>query len=148
MGSVPEPCVQVRYRGVANVRGETGNIVVALLKDEQERTMAVPLTSLEANLLEHTLDGNDEAPEPPQPYRTLLACFDKLGVELGVVRIDHTDEYDLPTHLILRPKSGQDVEVDVSCCDGILYAELARVPLFVSDELVSAIGARSPSEMT
>ena len=123
------------------MRGDNSNIAVILLKDEKERTIAVPLERLEESLLQHALGGDDEA---PQPFRTLLYCLDKLGVELGAVRILFNNELDLPTHLILRPKSGRIVEVPVSCCEGIACAHLKGAPIYVAEELMSAISARLP----
>lgn len=140
MSIVPEGFVEVSYQGVVNVRGEDGNIPVILFKDEKERTMAVPLERLEAELLRHTLSGNNEG---PQPYRSLLSCLDKLGVELGVVRILYNSEFDLPTRLILRPKSGQEIEVSISCGEGIACAQLAGAPIYVAEELMAAISVDS-----
>jgi len=136
VSAVIDGFTEVSCQGIVNVRGETANIPVILLKDERERTMAVPIGWLEAGLMRRVLKANSGL---LQPYRSLLACLDKLGVELKAVYILHSSDFDLPTRLILRPESGQDIEVDVSCSEGIACARIAAVPIYVAEQLMSAI---------
>jgi bifunctional DNase/RNase len=140
MNTVPTNMVEVSCQGIASIRGPAANMPIFMLKDKQERSIAIPLSRLQSELLQHTLGGNIEDPQPPQPYRTLLSCFEKLGVELGAVHIHFTSEYDLPTHLILRPKSVPDFEVAIPCSDGIVYSKLSGVPIYVDEKLMATIG--------
>ena len=137
MEIVPEDFIRVTYQGIVNIRGSKRALPVILLNDAKERTMAVPLGDLEYNLIRHTLDGNKDG---PQPYQNLIACLLRLGVTFRKVHILYSDEYDLPTQLILRPASGPDIEVPVPCADGIICAQMAHVPIYVSERLISAIG--------
>ena len=110
MSSVIDSFTKVSCQGIVNVRGETANIPVILLKDDRERTMAVPLKWLEAGLMQCVMGRNNRS---PQPYHSLLACLNKLGAELKAVYIHHSSEFDLPARLILSVKSGDKAEVDV-----------------------------------
>ena len=60
MSNVPTGMVEVAPIGVVRVLGSSLAMPVYMLMDEQERNMAVPLTRLESDLLQHTLDGNIE----------------------------------------------------------------------------------------
>ena len=138
VGGVPEGFVEASYQGIVSIRGPAGSVPVILLKDANERTMAIPLASLESDLIRRTLSGNNEG---PQPYHTLIACLGKLDTTFGEVRILYSGEFDLPTRIMLRSASGTEIEVTVPCGDGIAYSQLARVPIYVAEELISAVGA-------
>jgi bifunctional DNase/RNase len=140
VGIFREGFVEVKYHGVVSIKGSAGALPVILLKDAAERTMAIPLANLESDLIRHTLGGSNEG---PQPYRALIACLGKLGAALGDVRIRYSSEFDLPTQLVLHLASGQEIEVAVSCGDGIAYAQIAQIPIYVAEELMSAVGARA-----
>jgi len=137
MEIISKDYIKVTYQGIVNIRGSERALPVILLKDAKERTMAIPLGDLESDLIRHTLDGNKEG---PQPYQNLIACLLKLDVAFRKVHILYSNEYDLPTRLILRPGSGPDIEVPVPCADGIACAQTAHVPIYVSERLISAIG--------
>ena len=141
MSIVPTEMVEVSCQGIASLRGEAAEHPLFMLKDAQQRSIAIPLIRLESELLQHTLGGNPDELQSPQPYRNLVSCLEKMGVGLGAVHIHYNNEYDLPTHLILRPKNGPDFQVSISCCDGIIYSKLARIPIFVDEQLMATIGA-------
>jgi bifunctional DNase/RNase len=141
MSIVPTEMVEVSCQGIVSLRGEAADNPLFMLKDAQQRSIAIPLIRLESELLQHTLGGNPNEPQSPQPYRNLILCLKKTGVELGAVHIHYNSEYDLPTHLILRSESGKDFEVSVSCCDGIIYSKITGIPIFVDEQLMATIGA-------
>ena len=72
-----------------------------------------------------------------------MSCLEKLGIELKAVCIHHSKEFDLPTHLILQQETGDKVEVDVPCVEGIAYAQIAGAPIYVAEELMATISASS-----
>jgi len=43
---------------------------------------------------------------------------------------------------VLRPRSGNSFQLDVPVSDGIIFARLTGSPIFVDEELVSAVGAK------
>jgi len=96
MSIVPEGCIKVNFQKVVRVRGETSMVSLALLKDEQERTMAVPLNPLEETLIQYALNGNSNG---PKPYNTLVFCLKELGFNVNAVHILYNDELDLHTRL-------------------------------------------------
>ena len=142
MSIVPTNMVEVSPQGIVSLRGAAAESPLFMLNDKQKRSIGIPLGRLESELLQHTLGGNIEELQSPQPYRALLSCLDKMGVALGAVHIHYNNEYDLPTHLILRPKSGEDFEVAVPCSDGIIYSKLRGVPIYIDEELMATIGTR------
>ena len=141
MSIVPTDMVEVSCQGIVSLRGEAADHPLFMLRDSQKRSIAIPLTRLESELLQHTLGGDPNEPQSPQPYRNLLSCLKKTGVELGAVHIHYNTEYDLPTHLILPPNPGRDFEVSISCCDGIIYSKITGIPIFVDEQLMATIGA-------
>lgn len=141
--------VAVSPQGLVNIKATETNMPVYMLKDGQGRSIAIPLTRLEAELLEHTLGGGNDASYPPQPYRAMLACLKVLGGSLGVVHIHYDSDYELPTHLVLRARPGHEREIAVSCSDGIILAGLTGIPILVDEALMEAISdtpVRSVSE--
>ncbi len=145
MSIVPKGCIELSYQRVVRVRGEENMIPLALLKDEQERTMAVPLDPLEETLIQHALNGNSKG---PKPYHTLVLCLRELGVNVNAVHILYNDELDLHTRLILSKKSGGKVEVDIPCVEGITCAQLSKAPLYIAEELMASISASAPKTET
>ena len=140
MNIVPKGCVELKYQRVVRLRGEESMIPFALLKDEKERTMAVPLDPLEEALIQHALNGDNEG---PQLYRTLVSCIEGLGASVDAVHILYSAEFDLPTRLILSIKSRDKVEVDVPCVEGIACALLSEAPIYISEELMASISTSS-----
>ena len=138
MDIVHKNFVKVSYQGIVNIRGPAGAMPVILLKDAKKRTMAIPLTGLESDLIQRALSRSNEG---PQLYNTLITCLEKLDVSFIELRILYSKEFDLPTRLILRSASDRDIELVVHCGEGIAYAQLARVPIYVSEELISSVGA-------
>lgn len=141
MSIVPKGCIEVKYQGVVKLRGETSMIPFIMLKDGKERTVAVPLDTLEETLIKHALNENNEG---PQPYRTLVSCIEGLSASVDAVHILYSAEFDLPTRLILNIKSRDKVEVDVPCVEGIACALLSEAPIYISEELIAAIGTSTP----
>ena len=142
MSTVPTGMVEVAPIGVVRVLGSSLAMPVYMLMDEQERNMAVPLTRLESDLLQHTLDGNIDLQQAPQPHRALISCLEKMSAALDAVYIHYSSELDMPTRLVLRSRGGNSFQVDVPVSDGIIFARLTGSPIFVDEELMSAIGAR------
>jgi len=145
MSIVPKGYIKVNFQRGVRVRGETGMIPFILLKDEKERTMAVPLDPIEENLIHHALNGNSKG---PKPYHTLVFCLRELGVKVNAVYILYNDELDLHTRLILSKKSGDKVEVDIPCIEGIACAQLTEAPLYIAEELMTSISASAPKTET
>jgi bifunctional DNase/RNase len=127
--------VEASYQGMLNLRGTDSILPVFILKDKQGRSIAIPLSRFEAELLQHITNGETNDSIPPQPFGTLLSCLDRLDVKLSAVHIHFSREYDLPTQLILRPRSGPELELDIPAGEGIAYAWLAGVPIYVDEEL-------------
>ncbi len=139
MSIVSTQMIAVSPQGLVNIKSSDIQMPVFMLKDMQGRSIAIPLTRLEAELLEHTLGGSNDASYPPQPYRAMLACLTELGGSLGAVHIHYDSDYELPTHLVLRARPGHEREIAVSCSDGIILAGLTRVPILVDEALMAAI---------
>ena len=146
MSRVPANMVEVSSQGIVSLRGKAAERPLFMLKDELGRSIAIPLSRLESELLQHTLGGDPDNPDSPQPYRNMLSCLDRLDAELGAVHIHYNSEFDLPTHLVLRPRSGQEIEIPSSCCDGIIFSRLKGAPLFVDEELMATIGSQKSDQ--
>ncbi len=142
MSNVPAGMVEVAPIGVVRIFGSAAAMPVYMLMDELERNIAVPLTKLEADLLQHTLDGNIDIHEAPQPHRAFLSLMEKTGAQLDAIYIRYNQELDMPAQLVLRPRIGDSFQVDVPASDGIIFARLAGSPIFVDEELMSAVGAK------
>ena len=140
MDTAPGGFVRVRYKGVTRISGTSGPISVILLKDDDERTIAIPVHPFEADLFYRSLQINDEG---PQPYRSLLNCLKALGVKLNAVHILYTDQLDFQTYLILHPNEGDKLEINVGCSEGIAYAELSGAPVYVAEKIMADISAGS-----
>ena len=145
MSIVPKGCIKVKYQGVVRVRGEERMLPFALLKDERERTMAVPMDPLEETLVQNAFNGNSKG---PKPYHALVLCLRELGVNVNAVHILYNDELDLHTRLILSIKSGGKVEIDIPCVEGIACAQLSKAPLYIAEELMASISASAPKTET
>lgn len=145
MSIVPKGCIKVNFQRVVRVRGEDNMIPFALLKDEQERTMAVPLDPIEENLFQLALNGNSKG---PKPYHTLVFCLRELGVNVNAVHILYNDELDLHARLNLTTKSRGKVEVDIPCIEGIACAQLSKAPIYIAEELMASISASAPKTET
>ncbi len=141
MVAIPTGMVEVGAQGIVKIRTAEGPMPVFMLMDEQQRSIAIPLSPLELELFQHTLE--EEAPAPPQPYRTLLSVFARLGVKLEAVYIRYDEACTLPTALILRSRQGESFEVAATAADSILYAYLAGAPILIEEELMSAISSLS-----
>jgi bifunctional DNase/RNase len=136
----PKDFIEVSYNGIVNIRGPSGSLPVILLKDDRGRTMAIPITSLESDLLRHALEGSDKG---PLFYQTLPACLSKLHATLVEVRILYSSDYDLPTRLLLHDAHGREIEITIPCPDGIAYAHLTQAPILVAEKLMTAVCASS-----
>ena len=134
--------IEVAPVGLVRILGSAIAMPVYMLMDELERNIAVPLSKLESDLMQHTLDGNIDTHQSPQPYRAFLSLIEKTGAALDAVYIRYNSELDMPTQLVLRPRSGNSFQLDVPVSDGIIFARLTGSPIFVDEELVSAVGAK------
>lgn len=144
MSVVPEDFVEVSYQGIVSIKGPECAFPVILLKDANKRTMAVPLGGREADLIRHALDESSTGKrEGPQPYLNLIACLSKLDIAVREVRIRYSDDFDLPTYLVLSQDRDRTTEVLVPCGDAIAYARIAQAPIYVEEELLAAIGAEA-----
>ncbi len=140
MVAIPIGMVEVGAQGLVKIRTASGPMPVFMLMDEQQRSIAIPLTQLELELLQHTLEGERQA--PPQPYRTMLDVLAKLEVKLEAVYIRYDEAFTLPTALLLRPGKGESFEVATTAADSIVYAHLAGTAILIDEELMSAISSR------
>ena len=145
MSIIPAGCIEVIYQGITYIRGDEKNISIILLKDERERSMAVPLQDLEVELIHRSLQDIDEE---FQPYRLLLTCLKELGMALHSIRILNTPDFDLSTQLILHWKGYPDVKVIASCSEAVACAVIAKVPIYVEEELMKAISTSTPNAET
>jgi bifunctional DNase/RNase len=140
MDTIPGGFVKVRYKGVTRISGTSGPIPVILLQDDNKRTIAIPIHPFEADLFHHSLLIDDEG---PQLYRSLLNCLKRLGVKLSAVHILYTDQLDFQTYLILHPDDGEKLEINISCSEGIAYAELSGAPVYVAEKIMDEISSGS-----
>src|SRR6266851_5392237 len=107
--------------------------VIMLREVEGERSFPIVIGIFEATSIDRRVKG---MPSPrPLTHDLVAAVIDQMGGELQDVYINELKEHTYFAKLRIR-KDGELVEIDSRPSDAIALAVTARVPIYVSEDVL------------
>ena len=118
---------------------ETGGILLVLQAPEAERLLVIETGLLEGQAI--ALEAGGVRAERPLTPDLLHDTILRLGARVREVQIpEFHDETFFARIVLSRNDGGPPVELDARPSDAIALALRARAPIYVSDEIVDAMG--------
>lgn len=107
--------------------------VIVLKEVEGERSFPIVIGIFEATSIDRRVRGI-QAPRP-LTHDLITAVIDELGGEVQDVVISNLEEHTYFAHLRVR-KDGELIEIDCRPSDAIALAVSAKVPIYVSEQVL------------
>ena len=108
--------------------------VIMLRETDGERSFPIVIGIFEATSIDRRVKG--QASPRPLTHDLVAAVIDSLGGELQDIFISELKDHTYFAKLRIR-KEGELVEVDCRPSDAIALAVTAKVPIYVSEEVLS-----------
>ena len=108
--------------------------VIMLRETDGERSFPIVIGIFEATSIDRRVRG--QASPRPLTHDLVAAVIDSLGGELQDIFISELKDHTYFAKLRIR-KEGELVEVDCRPSDAIALAVTAKVPIYVSEEVLS-----------
>src|SRR3954447_4178872 len=107
--------------------------IVILKEVEGERNFPIVIGIFEATSIDRRVKG--EQPPRPLTHDLIISVVEQLGGEIQDIIINDLKEHTYFAKLRVR-KDGELVDVDCRPSDGIALAVAARVPIYVSEDVL------------
>lgn len=118
---------------------ETGGILLVLRAAEQERLLVIETGMLEGRAIAMEAEGVHA--NPPLTHDLLHDAIVHLGARVAEVQIgDFHDETFFAKVILAKGDEARRVELDARPSDAIALAQRAGAPIYVTDEVMSAVG--------
>ena len=111
--------------------------VIVLREKNGTRSFPIVIGIQEASAIKIEIAGVN----PPRPltHDLLVNTIKQLGATLEKVMVDKLEDNIFFAKLVLKNKDGEEIRVDARPSDSIAIAVRAKVPLFVSEEVLDKI---------
>lgn len=129
------------------IQMELSRIIISEMRPEQlivlkevdgERNFPIVIDSQQALAIDRRLRG--VPPQRPMTHDLLASVMEHLGATLDHININDLKEHTFFAQIVMR-HNGRTIEVDSRPSDAIALGIATKVPIFVAEHVLAAVGS-------